>query len=53
VSNPTRIDIIGRQTVASFPLRIRPIYMGHIALIAIIVVASFVHALFELSEWLT
>jgi hypothetical protein len=49
---PTRIDVIGQQSVTSFPLRLRPIFVPHALLIAVIVVASSVHALFELTEWL-
>lgn len=48
MKNLLRVEIISRQTVASFPLHIRPIFFPHAILAAIIVVASVTDFIFEM-----
>ncbi len=46
-----RVEIIGRSSLASFPVRIRPIFMPHAVLAVVIVIASGLDLISQVLSW--
>ncbi|HEX4301869.1 MAG TPA: hypothetical protein VHZ78_03695 [Rhizomicrobium sp.] len=49
--SPTRIELFGRQSVVSLPVRLHPAYVPHVLLGAVIVLAWTVDAALAAANW--
>ncbi|MEJ1970055.1 MAG: hypothetical protein WDN03_15700 [Rhizomicrobium sp.] len=50
--SPSRVELFGKQSLISFPIRIHPVYIPHAVFLAVIVLASIANAAMQAVDWI-
>ena len=52
MTQSTRLELYGNQSIFSVPIRLHPVYIPHAVLIAVIVLASLANAVMQAADWI-